>query len=177
MMDEVTTPMSNAEFLVAMHEARELEQQHGYHHPLTAQAFKRACLVIPDWMVDELPPAEQREIRFVQACHQLEQTTALHGKDSLEAGTALMLCMKYAPDEMRQAMYTTMEELIQLPAPSACGDEGNPLYSLQDVAQVLGVSDEEAQEGLDRMLAAHDAAGLDTRSKIITDPVKVHRLQ
>ena len=42
---------------------------------------------------------------------------------------------------------------------------------------MLGVSDEEAQEGLDRMLAAHDAAGLDTRSKIITDPAKVHRLQ
>lgn len=75
------------------------------------------------------------------------------------------------------AMHATMKELIQLPAPTKCDGDGNPLYSLQDVAQALGVSEEEAQEAMTEMLAAHEAAGLDVNDKIITDPAKVHTMQ
>jgi ABC-type uncharacterized transport system ATPase subunit len=95
--------------------------------------------------------------------------------DSHPATTmAMMVMLELAPDELKTNMRDKAKALGLLPEPDGYLDDGTPCYRLEDVANVHGVTAEEAQASMDEFLEARGTAGLDT---ILIDSTLVNRRQ
>ncbi len=107
----------------------------------------------------------------MQKCLHLGETL---GRDHPATTSAMMLAMEYAPEELKDWM---REEIVSMGLlPPVCGylEDGEQVYSLDDLAGKLGISVQEAQASFDRLIIERSAAGLDT---ILIDPALIHRTQ
>ncbi len=96
------------------------------------------------------------------------------GEDHTDTMTALMLAMESAPESFKDLMHVEAVRLDLIPKADGYLEDGQPVYRLEDLAAKLGVSVQEAQATLDRLMTERSAAGLDT---ILIDSALVHRKQ
>jgi len=61
------------------------------------------------------------------------------------------LAMKYAPPELTEMFINGAQEKGLFPKATHCDTDGNPLYSLDEIARFYGQTPEEAQQALDEL--------------------------
>lgn len=74
--------------------------------------------------------------------------------DSDQANWLFRLAHKHAPAEFISLVVKQAQAEGMFPVPTHCDDDGNPLYNLDELATYFGKTPEEAQDALQKMLAA-----------------------
>lgn len=109
---------------------------------------------------------------FKTALQHYETIVDRYGAESDEARMAFSLAMAVAPPEFFDMAGDMAEEMGLMPKASAYSPEGEPLFSVADIASTLGLTLQEVTEqaaainielqdaGLPGILVAHDRAAL-----------------
>ena len=90
---------------------------------------------------------------------------------------ALILTMHYTPEHIKEEMHQKAKELNLLPPPSGYTDEGDPMYSLEDIAKHFGISFEEAEQRLLQMMDNRQKVGLSNDGVLINPNSNFNRVQ
>ena len=117
---------------------------------------------------DEFMNAMRKHLALVEAL----------GEEHPDTMRAMMLAMELAPDWLREEMSEKAKELELLPEKvTGYLEDGTPMYSLEDIAKQLGMSIEEAQEAVERMLADRKALGLPCGGVMLAGDERIHKRQ
>ena len=120
-------------------------------------------------MQKQFPPA------FSELMAQYRDTAAGLGDQHPHARRLLQLAMQLAPDWFVDEMHQMAREMDLIPEPCACDDDGQKFYSVDAIAQKLGVPVDEARAAIDEMQA--DAAALGLPSSVrVKDVTALHPL-
>lgn len=90
---------------------------------------------------------------------------------------AFMMTLHYTPEDIKAEMNAKAKELNLLPPPSGYTDEGDPMYSLEDIAKHLGISFEEAEQQLLKMMDNRQQVGLSNDGILINSDIHINRVQ
>lgn len=90
---------------------------------------------------------------------------------------AFMMTLHYTPEHIKAEMNTKAKELNLLPSPSGYTDEGDPRYSLEDIAKHLDISFEEAEQQLLKMMDNRQQVGLSNDGILINSDIHINRVQ
>lgn len=90
---------------------------------------------------------------------------------------AFMMTLHYTPEHIKAEMNAKAKELNLLPPPSGYTDEGDPMYSLEDIAKHLGISFEEAEQQLLKMMDNRQQVGLSNDGILINSDIHINRVQ
>ena len=90
---------------------------------------------------------------------------------------ALILTMHYTPEHIKEEMHQKAKELNLLPPPSGYTDEGDPMYSLEDIAKHFDISFEEAEQRLLQMMDNRQQVGLSNDGVLINSNIHINRVQ
>lgn len=99
------------------------------------------------------------------------------GEDHPETTKAMLVAMDLAPQQFKNEILAKAQSLGLIPEAIAYTDAGEPLFSLEAVADKLGITPEEANEAVEKMLAERTEAGLSNAGLIVTDPAQIHTKQ
>lgn len=116
------------------------------------------------------PPA------FSAAMHHYMSIEDQLGADHPDTKRAFIAAMALAPDWFMDDISRMGDEMDLLPQASGYLDDGSPVFSLEAIADKLGVSPEEAEKSFQEMVAVRQELGLPIDG-VITDLGKVHRRQ
>ncbi len=126
------------------------------------------------------PPCHEQKLfppEFSSAMREYERTTKLHGEESSESRISFMLAMSLAPEWFMDEAGNIGREMGLLPPhPSSYSMEGEPLYSVGDIAKSLNKPIDEVQATVERFISERESIGL-SNAGIITDSTLVHRVQ
>lgn len=113
---------------------------------------------------------------FIEATERHQQLVETLGMDHPDTQRAMTLVMGLAPKELMDEFGEMARKMGLMP--EACGylEDGSPMYSLEDIAEGLGISLAEAEEAMHEMFAEREALGL-SNAGIVTDAVVIHRKQ
>ncbi|MHA3115704.1 hypothetical protein E0H86_00675 [Acinetobacter sp. ANC 4635] len=100
-----------------------------------------------------------------------------YGDDHPITEQAFLLTLHYAPDHIKAEMDAKAKELNLLPPVSGYTDDGEPMYRLEDIAKHLGISFEEAERHLLRMMDNRQKVGLSNDSVLINSNIKINLVQ
>lgn len=100
-----------------------------------------------------------------------------YGDDHPITEQAFMLVMHYTPDHIKDEMHKKAKELDLLPPISGYTDDGEPMYDLRDIANHFGISFEEAEQQLLRMMDNRQQVGLSNDGIIANPDFKLNRIQ
>ena len=118
------------------------------------------------------PPA------FTQAMRAYERIAKIYGEESEQARDAFTAAMMKAPRWFQDEANAMAQEMGLIPEhPSGYSDDGQPLYTLDDLAKTLGISYEEAEAQTHKLLEQRRAAGLSNDGVLINDGSNFNRLQ
>ena len=106
---------------------------------------------------------------FFKAFDHYKAMLKQYGDDHPITEQALMLTMHYTPEHIKAEMHQKAKELNLLPPPSGYTDEGEPMYSLEDIAKHFGISFEEAEQQLLQMMNNRQQVGL-SNDGVLTNP-------
>lgn len=90
---------------------------------------------------------------------------------------AFMMTLHYTPEHIKAEMNAKAKELNLLLPPSGYTDEGDPMYSLEDIAKHLGISFEEAEQQLLKMMDNRQQVGLSNDGILINSDIHINRVQ
>ncbi|MGC9653012.1 UNVERIFIED_CONTAM: hypothetical protein KWD66_02120 [Acinetobacter pittii] len=90
---------------------------------------------------------------------------------------ALILTMHYTPEHIKAEMHQKAKELNLLPPPSGYTDDGEPMYCLEDIAKHFGISFEEAEQQLLKMMDNRQKVGLPNDGILINPNSNFNRVQ
>lgn len=136
-------------------------------HPTTVHQLSSAVLQPVQSRI--LPP------EFSEAMHKYKAIVEQYGEESQEARISFMTAMQLAPDWFMDDVTSSMGDDF-LPQASGYLEDGQPVFSLEDIAEKFGVSIEDAAESLGEMMAVREELGLSNEGKFI-HPSSVHRKQ
>lgn len=97
---------------------------------------------------------------FTVAMHHYKLIARLHGEESDQARNAFTSAMLKAPEWFRDEANQMARDMGLLPPASGYLDNGDPIYTLSDVAEHLGVSVEHAMQQVKSIEAIHEAQGV-----------------
>lgn len=104
---------------------------------------------VADYPANALRPgADGLDPRFLAAGHALELIREQHGDEAIhqpEYAGLFMELMRYAPLELRQSLRAKMQEMGLMPEITHVGDNGQPVFSAEQIAATHGVSVEEVE--------------------------------
>ena len=100
-----------------------------------------------------------------------------YGDDHPITEQALILTMHYTPEHIKAEMSQKAKELNLLPLVSAYTDDGEPMYSLDDIAKHFGISFEEAERRLLQMMDNRQQVGLSNDGVLINPSMNLNRVQ
>ena len=106
---------------------------------------------------------------FFKAFDHYKAMVKQYGDDHPITEQALMLTMHYTPEHIKEEMHQKAKELNLLPPPSGYTDDGEPMYSLEDIAKHFGISFEEAEQRLLQMMDNRQKVGL-SNDGVLTNP-------
>lgn len=98
------------------------------------------------------------------------------GMDHPDTERAMLLVMALAPQELKNQMTEKLREMGLLPEAFGYLEDGTPLYRLEDVAERLGLSPENAEVALQATLAEREASDL-SNAGVVNDAARIHRKQ
>jgi hypothetical protein len=114
---------------------------------------------------------------FFQAFDHYKNMVKQYGDDHPITEQALMLTLHYTPEHIKEEMHQKAKELNLLPPVSAYTDDGEPMFSLEDIAKHFGISFEEAEQQLLNMLDNRHAVGLSNDGVLINSNIHINRVQ
>lgn len=110
--------------------------------------------------------------KFLEAVEAHQSLVERFGMDHPDTQRAMLLVMHHAPNEVIDIIAKGAAEFgIK---PDACGytEDGTAMYRIEDIAEKLGVSPEEAQAQLDEMLGEMESLGI-AATDMVTDGSKI----
>ena len=114
---------------------------------------------------------------FFKAFDHHKNMVKQYGNDHPITEQAFLLTLHYTPDHIKAEMDAKAKELNLLPPVSGYTDDGEPLYNLEDIAKHLGMSFEEAEQHLLRMMDNRQKVGLSNDSVLINSNIHINRVQ
>ena len=114
---------------------------------------------------------------FFKAFDHYKAMLKQYGDDHPITEQALILTMHYTPEHIKAEMDAKAKELNLLPRPSGYTDDGDPMYSLEDIAKHFGISFEQAEQQLLRMMDNRTAVGLNNDGVLVNSNIKINRVQ
>ncbi len=114
---------------------------------------------------------------FFKAFDHYKNMVKQYGDDHPITEQALILTMHYTPEHIKEEMHQKAKELNLLPPPSGYTDEGDPMYSLEDIAKHFGISFEEAEQHLLQMMDNRQKVGLSNDGVLINPNSNFNRVQ
>lgn len=156
MTDHTNDDPSNwpPQFIEAAAQAHHLVQTHGnavLHEPEHMHLLETLEAYAPTPVLKSDAAQILRASRFAQASREIERIAAEHGKDAAcgpEYAHLFVEAMRNAPDELADYALQTAKEMDLLPAASHVDDDGNPVYSIQEVAEKLGIPAEQVERDI-----------------------------
>lgn len=97
---------------------------------------------------------------FTALMHQYEATSKGLGDDHPHARRLWHLLMQTAPGWFIDEAHEMAREMGLLPTARQCNDQGEPIYTVEDMAASLGVTPAEAEASFAAMLAEMKSLGL-----------------
>jgi hypothetical protein len=114
---------------------------------------------------------------FFKAFDHYKAMVKQYGDDHPITEQAFILTMHYTPEHIKEEMHQKAKELNLLPPPSGYTDEGDPMYSLEDIAKHFGISFEEAEQRLLQMMDNRQKVGLSNDGVLINPNSNFNRVQ
>ena len=114
---------------------------------------------------------------FFQAFDHYNNMAKQYGDDHPITEQALMLTLHYTPEHIKAEMHQKAKELSLLPPVSGYTDEGEPMYSLEDIAKHFGMSVEDAEQQLLQMMDNRQQVGLSNDGVLINPNIHINRVQ
>jgi predicted transcriptional regulator len=114
---------------------------------------------------------------FFKAFDHYKNMVKQYGDDHPITEQAFILTMHYTPEHIKEEMHQKAKELNLLPPPSGYTDEGDPMYSLEDIAKHFGISFEEAEQRLLQMMDNRQKVGLPNDGILINPNSNFNRVQ
>ena len=114
---------------------------------------------------------------FFKAFDHYKAMLAQYGEHHPITEQALILTMHYTPEHIKEEMHQKAKELNLLPPPSGYTDDGEPMYSLEDIAKHFGISFEEAEQRLLQMMDNRQQVGLSNDGVLINSNIHINRVQ
>ncbi|WP_180081241.1 hypothetical protein [Acinetobacter sp. YH12201] len=114
---------------------------------------------------------------FFKAFDHYKAMLAQYGEHHPITEQALILTMHYTPEHIKAEMHQKAKELNLLPPPSGYTDDGEPMYSLEDIAKHFGISFEEAEQHLLQMMDNRQQVGLSNDGVLINSDIHINRVQ
>ena len=114
---------------------------------------------------------------FFQAFDHYKNMVKQYGDDHPITEQALMLTLHYTPEYIKAEMHQKAKELSLLPPVSGYTDEGEPMYSLEDIAKHFGTSVEDAEQQLLQMMDNRQQVGLSNDGVLINPNIHINRVQ
>ena len=120
---------------------------------------------------------EHVDPEFFKAFDHYKAMLEQYGKHHPITEQALILTMHYTPEHIKEEMHQKAKELNLLPPPSGYTDDGEPMYSLEDIAKHFGISFEEAEQRLLQMMDNRQQVGLSNDGVLINSDIHINRVQ
>ena len=114
---------------------------------------------------------------FFKAFDHYKNMVKQYGDDHPITEQAFILTVHYTPEHIKEEMHQKAKELNLLPPPSGYTDEGDPMYSLEDIAKHFGISFEEAEQHLLQMMDNRQKVGLSNDGVLINPNSNFNRVQ
>ena len=114
---------------------------------------------------------------FFKAFDHYKNMVKQYGDDHPITEQAFILTMHYTPEHIKEEMHQKAKELNLLPPPSGYTDDGEPMYSLKDIAKHFGISFEEAEQRLLQMMDNRQKVGLSNDGVLINPNSNFNRVQ
>lgn len=114
---------------------------------------------------------------FFKAFDHYKKMVEQYGDDHPITEQALLLTLHYTPEHIKAEMNAKAKELNLLPPPSGYTDDGEPMFSLEDIAKHFGISFEEAEQRLLQMMDNRQQVGLSNDGFHFNSDVKINRIQ
>ena len=114
---------------------------------------------------------------FFKAFDHYKAMVKQYGDDHPITEQAFILTMHYTPEHIKEEMHQKAKELNLLPPPSGYTDEGDPMYSLEDIAKHFDISFEEAEQRLLQMMDNRQKVGLSNDGVLINSDIHINRVQ
>lgn len=114
---------------------------------------------------------------FFKAFDHYKNMVKQYGDDHPITEQALTLTLHYTPEHVKAEMNQKAKELSLLPPVSGYTDEGEPMYSLEDIAKHFGMSVEDAEQQLLQMMDNRQQVGLSNDGILINPNIHINRVQ
>ena len=114
---------------------------------------------------------------FFKAFDHYKAMVKQYGNDHPITEQAFFLTLHYTPDHIKAEMHQKAKELNLLPPVSGYTDEGDPMYSLEDIAKHFDISFEEAEQRLLQMMDNRQKVGLSNDGVLINPNSNFNRVQ
>ncbi|QOW46429.1 MULTISPECIES: hypothetical protein [Acinetobacter] len=114
---------------------------------------------------------------FFKAFDHYKAMIEQYGEDHPITEQAFMMTLHYTPEHIKAEMNAKAKELNLLPPVSGYTDEGEPMYSLEDIAKHFGISFEEAEQQLLKMMDNRQQIGLSNDGILINSDIHINRVQ
>ncbi|ENU79786.1 hypothetical protein F975_02415 [Acinetobacter sp. ANC 3789] len=114
---------------------------------------------------------------FFKAFDHYKNMVKQYGDDHPITERAFLLTLHYTPEHIKAEMDAKAKELNLLPPVSGYTDDGKPMYRLEDIAKHLGMSFEEAEQHLLRMMDNRNAIGLSNEGVLVNSNIHINRVQ
>jgi len=114
---------------------------------------------------------------FFKAFDHYKAMLAQYGEHHPITEQALILTMHYTPEHIKAEMHQKAKELDLLPPVSGYSDDGDPMYTLEDIAKHFGISFEEAEQRLLEMMDNRKKVGLSNDGVLIDSKISFNRVQ
>ena len=114
---------------------------------------------------------------FFKAFDHYKNMVKQYGDDHPITEQALTLTLHYTPEHVKAEMNQKAKELNLLPPVSGYTDEGEPMYSLEDIAKHFGTSVEDAEQQLLQMMDNRQQVGLSNDGVLINPNIHINRVQ
>lgn len=115
-------------------------------------------------------------LEFFKAFDHYKAMVKRYGDDHPMTEQAFHLTLHYTP-HIKKEIGVKAKELNLLPPVSGYTDEGEPMYSLNDIAKHFGVSFEETERKLLQMLDNRKQVGLSNDAVLVNSDIKLNRIQ
>lgn len=114
---------------------------------------------------------------FFKAFDHYKAMLEQYGEDHPITEQAFMMTLHYTPEHIKAEMNAKAKELNLLPPVSGYTDDGDPMYSLEDIAKHFGISFEEAEQQLLNMMNNRQQVGLSNDGILINSDIHINRVQ
>ena len=114
---------------------------------------------------------------FFKAFDHYKAMLKQYGDDHPITEQALILTMHYTPEHIKAEIDAKAKELNLLPRPSGYTDDGDPMYNLEDIAKHFGISFEDAEQHLLKMMDNRQQVGLSNDGILKNSNIHINRVQ